>query len=80
MRDPAQRAGRCDQAVLGGQPCMYIDRVSAVAIATRQGGDVVYERFYEPFSEVEKAEIREAMHMATVHAPGSDEESLGQYR
>lgn len=51
-----------------------------MAIATRQGGDVVYERFYEPFSEAEKAEIREAMHTATAHAPGSDEESLGQYR
>ncbi|KFM28048.1 putative 6-phosphogluconolactonase 1 [Auxenochlorella protothecoides] len=60
---------------------MAIDRVGAVVIATRQGGNVVYERFYEPFSEPEKGELREAMHQATAHQPpDSADEALGQYR
>ncbi|KAL6777815.1 COPZ2 [Auxenochlorella protothecoides x Auxenochlorella symbiontica] len=60
---------------------MAIDRVGAVVIATRQGGNVVYERFYGPFSEPEKGELREAMHQATAHQPpDSADEALGQYR
>lgn len=52
-----------------------------MVIATRQGGNVVYERFYEPFSEPEKGELREAMHQATAHQPpDSADEALGQYR
>lgn len=60
---------------------MSFDRVAAVVIATRAEGNVVYERFYEDFSETEKGEIREAMHQASAYVgPGSDAEALGQWR
>lgn len=60
---------------------MSFDRVAAVVIATRSEGNIVYERFYEPFSEAEKGELREAMHQASVSVPaGSEAEALGQWR
>lgn len=62
---------------------MSSGRVQALAIATRPGGQVVYERFYEAFSEGEKGEIRGAFDAAAGPAAASapdDEELVGRYR
>lgn len=37
---------------------MSSGRVHALAVATRPAGQVVYERFYDAFSEAEKGEVR----------------------
>lgn len=37
---------------------MSSGRVQTLAVATRPGGQVVYERFYDSFSEAEKGEVR----------------------
>ena len=42
---------------------MDTGRIQAVLIATTSG-DVVYERFYERYSEQEKAELRAALYQA----------------
>lgn len=63
-------------------------RVAALLIATRAGGRVVYERFYEALSEAEKGEVRAAFDQAAGGGPGGqlapgaadDEELVGRYR
>lgn len=65
--------------------------MSALLIATRAGGQVVYERFYEPLSEAEKGEVRGAFDQAAAVGPSGsgsalaagvadDEELVGRYR
>lgn len=56
----------------------------ALAIATRQG-HVVYERFYEAFSEAEKAEVRGAFDQVAgpssgVASTAAEEELVGRFR
>lgn len=56
----------------------------ALAVATRQG-HVVYERFYEAFSEAEKAEVRGAFDQVAGPSSGSssaaeEEELVGRFR
>ncbi|KAI3436211.1 hypothetical protein D9Q98_002265 [Chlorella vulgaris] len=64
---------------------MSSGRVNALAITTRQG-HVVYERFYDQFSEGEKAEIRSAFDQvagpssAAAAAAVEDAEIVGRYR
>lgn len=63
---------------------MSSGRVAALAVATRQG-HVVYERFYEAFSEAEKAEVRGAFDQVAGPSSGSatpaeEEELVGRYR
>jgi hypothetical protein len=41
-----------------------LGRIHCFLVATR-GGDVVYERFYDRFSELEKADVRSALSLAT---------------
>lgn len=58
--------------------------MAALAVATRQG-HVVYERFYEAFSEAEKAEVRGAFDQVAgpssgSAAPAEEEELVGRYR
>ncbi|KAL4431611.1 hypothetical protein ABPG77_001453 [Micractinium sp. CCAP 211/92] len=63
---------------------MSSGRVVALAIATRQG-HVVYERFYEAFSEAEKAEVRGAFDQVAGPSSGvaitaEEEELVGRFR
>ena len=63
-------------------------RVTALLIATRAGGHVVYERFYEALSEAEKGEVRAAFDQAAGSSPSGqlapgaadDEELVGRHR
>lgn len=41
-----------------------LGRIHCFLVATR-GGDVVYERFFDRFSELEKADVRSALSLAT---------------
>jgi hypothetical protein len=63
---------------------MASGRVHALLIATRQR-QVVYERFYDNFSEGEKAEIRGAFDQvagpsSSSAAPADDEELVGRFK
>ncbi|PRW60145.1 6-phosphogluconolactonase 1 [Chlorella sorokiniana] len=63
---------------------MSSGRVHALAVATRPAGQVVYERFYDAFSEAEKGEIRSAFDAVAGPSGGKgvadDEELVGRYR
>ncbi|EFN53185.1 hypothetical protein CHLNCDRAFT_137003 [Chlorella variabilis] len=66
---------------------MSCGRINALAITTRQG-QVVYERFYDQFSEGEKAEIRGAFDgvagpssaAAAARSTADDVELVGRFR
>ena len=62
---------------------METGRIQVVLIAT-QAGDVIYERFYTRFSDLEKSEIRAALHQSSeqfVGSTGLDEyEGVSRYR
>lgn len=66
---------------------MSCGRINSLAITTRQGA-VIYERFYEQFSETEKAEIRGAFDgvagpssaAAAAAAVAEDAELVGRFR
>ena len=61
---------------------MSSGRVQALVIATR-GRQVVYERFYESFSEADKAELRGAFDQVagpSSTAGADDEELVGRYK
>jgi hypothetical protein len=62
---------------------METGRIQVVLIATKSG-DVIYERFYARFSDLEKSEIRAALHQASepfVGAAGLDDyEGVSRYR
>lgn len=58
-------------------------RVHALCVATRPSGHVVYERFWEPLSELEKAEVRGAFQQLAASVPagaGEGHESVGRFR
>lgn len=56
-------------------------RVHCVVVATK-GGEVVYERFYDRFSELDKAEIRAAFQQATdnVNLASDNQDFAGTFR
>ena len=63
---------------------MASGRVNALLVATRHG-QVVYERFYDSFSEAEKAEIRAEFDQVAGPSSGAagaadDEELVGRFR
>ena len=59
---------------------MASGRIQCLLIATR-GGHVVYERFYDSFSEVEKSEIRAAFDdTAEEDAIVENQELVGRFR
>lgn len=62
-------------------------RVCALLIATRPAGQVVYERFYDAYSEAEKGEMRAAFDAVAAGPSGGgaagvpdDEELVGRFR
>ena len=58
---------------------MASGRIQCLLIATRSG-HVVYERFYEAFNDVEKAEIRAAFDQTAVEEAREDQEFVGRYK
>lgn len=56
-------------------------RVHCVVVATK-GGEVVYERFYDRLSELDKAEIRAAFQQATdnVNLGSDNQDFVGTFR
>lgn len=60
---------------------MDLGRIHCFVVATK-GGDVVYERYFERLSELEKAEIRAALSIATGNVRFSMEEQdfVASYR
>ena len=50
---------------------MSSGRVHTLAVATRPGGQVVYERFYDAFSEAEKGEVRCPCRRRQTRAPAA---------
>mmetsp|Transcript_28854 Transcript_28854/g.73613 ORF Transcript_28854/g.73613 Transcript_28854/m.73613 type:complete len:151 (-) Transcript_28854:217-669(-) len=60
---------------------MSYGRIHCFLVATK-GGDVIYERFYDRLSEVEKAEVRTAFQLASsnVRLAGDDQDYCGAYK
>lgn len=60
---------------------MDTGRIHCFLVATK-GGDVIYERFYERFTELEKADIRAAFSTATnnVRLYGDEKDFVGSYK
>jgi hypothetical protein len=61
---------------------MDTGRIQAVVIATA-AGNVVYERFYDAFSEVEKADVRGSFHEASsalLNKAQEEAEYVARYR
>lgn len=56
-------------------------RVHCIVVATK-GGEVVYERFYDRFTEIDKAEIRAAFQQATdnVNLASDNQDFVGTFR
>jgi hypothetical protein len=56
-------------------------RVHCIVIATK-AGEVVYERFYDRFTELDKAEIRAAFQQATdnVNLASDNQDFVGTFR
>ncbi len=54
-------------------------RIQCALIATASS-NVIYERFYERFSEVEKAEIRSAFQNAQRELSADKQEAVGRLR
>lgn len=60
---------------------MSYGRIHCFLVATKIG-DVIYERFYDRLSEVEKAEIRTAFQLASsnVRLAGDDQDYCGAFK
>jgi len=59
---------------------MASGRIQCLVIATRTG-NVVYERFYDAFSDIEKSEIRAALdETASDEAAAENQELVGRFR
>jgi len=56
-------------------------RIHCVLVATK-AGEVVYERYYDRFSELDKAEIRAAFQQATdsINLANDNEDFVGAFR
>jgi len=56
-------------------------RVHCVVVATKSG-EVVYERFYDRFTELDKAEIRAAFQQATdnINIASDNQDFVGTFR
>jgi hypothetical protein len=56
-------------------------RVHCIVVATK-AGEVVYERFYDRFTELDKAEIRAAFQQATdnVNLASDNQDFVGTFR
>lgn len=56
-------------------------RIHCVVVATK-AGQVVFERYYDRYTELEKAEIREALQTATDHVnlAHDNHEFVGSFR
>ncbi len=55
------------------------DHIYCILIAT-SGSNVIYERFYSRFSEVEKAEIRAALQRTQEELSQDTPEAVGRFR
>ena len=60
---------------------MDFGRVHCFLVATKQG-EVVYERYYDRYTEVDKAEIRAAFQQATqsVNLANDGQDFVGSFR
>ena len=61
---------------------MDLGRIHALVVATKGGGHVIYERYYDRYTELDKAEIRAAFSQASaqINLANDGQDFVGSFR